>query len=92
MGPCGQQDHRQIGLIGAQRTKQRRPFFARGRVRAEVHIGDDEIDALARQRRKALLRRQGRQRLNVMQTEQQRQCLGHCRVVIDDEYGAHGAC
>ena len=42
-----------------------------------------------RQRRKALLRRDGCQRSNVMQTKEQRQCLGHCWVIIDDEHGAH---
>ena len=43
-----------------------------------------------RQRGETLLGVRCGQRSDVVQAEQQRQCLGDCRVVIDDEYGAHG--
>jgi len=89
MRPRRQQHHGQIGLLSPQRTKQRRALFSRGGIGAEVHVGDDEVNALVRQRREPFLRREGRQRADVVQAEQQRQRLGDRRVVIYHQYRTH---
>ena len=89
MSPRRQQNHGQIRLRGAQRAEQGRAFVAGRRVCAEVHVGDDEVDLLPGEERQTLLRRCGGERADVVQTEQQPECLGHRRIVIDDEYAAH---
>ena len=54
MGPGREQYHGQIGLLRTQRAKQRRALFSRGRIGAEVHVGDHEVNALLRQQPRAL--------------------------------------
>ncbi len=88
--PRGQQNHGEVGLLGAQRAEQGRALFAGGRVGAEIHVRDDKIDAFVRQDGQPLLRGKCRQGADVMQTEQQDERLGDCRVVIDDEDRTHG--
>ncbi len=56
MGPGGEQDDGKIRMIRANVPEQCYTFLAGGGICTEVHVGDDQIDAVCGQRRKARLR------------------------------------
>ena len=55
--PRGQQDHRHVGMQGAQFLEQRDAFLARGGFAPEVHVLDDQVHFLGAHGREGLGRR-----------------------------------
>ena len=78
-------------MITPDRTIQIDAFLTRGRIGAEVHVLDNQINVFASQQFQALLRRSGNQGADVMQSQQHIKCGSDCRVVIDHQYGTHGS-
>ena len=55
--PCGEQDHRHVGVQGAQFLEQRDAFLAGGGFAPEVHVLDDQVHFLGTHGREGLGRR-----------------------------------
>ena len=70
MGPCGQQDHRQVRLALANRMEQLNPFLAGGGVAAEVHVLDHQPNVVLVQRRQPGRRRGRVDDFGIVQREQ----------------------
>src|SRR6185437_9247674 len=60
------------------------------RVAGEIHVGDHQINGLARDYRQALLRGASGPHADVAQPEQQLQRRSYGRIVVDDEGGSDG--
>jgi hypothetical protein len=90
VGPCGEQDHRQVRMARADLAEQGHALLAGGRVRVEVHVLHHQVDAVvAGQRRQPLLRGRGGTGVDLVQREQRLQRGRHAGVVVDDQDRRH---
>ena len=84
--PRGQQHDRQVGLQAPQRAEQRDALLARGRLAAEVHVLDHEVDVALRDAIEPGARRVGERDLRALERQQHLERRAHGLAVVDHEY------